>query len=225
MHIAGVLVKLRWIWFWSKSSQTFFKDIHPERLIRSNNNVDAQVKLVTIDEKWVCHISWYDWSFVNVELIKRFNDMDAAATRRVCWFDNPDISFWLCLPQFLIMSMEIMEFIRQDVSVRDEIKLRSTKSLLHLYIVETKSVFSGNFVTLWEVVDALEFIQTFIKITFAWTCRPKDIPLVRVCIIEVVCLQNRTDQLCITFKKLVEHFAVIYVIATTRSLSRYRRIQ
>ena len=60
-----------------------------------------------------------------------------------------------------------MEFIRQDVSIRDEIKLRSTKSLLHLYIVETKSVFSGNFVTLWEVVDALEFIQTFIKITFA----------------------------------------------------------
>ena len=65
------------------------------------------------------------------------------------------------------MSMEVMEFIRQDVSVRYEIKLRPAKSLLHLYIVETKSVFSGDFVALREVIDTLKFIQTFIEITFA----------------------------------------------------------
>ena len=116
--------------------------------------------------------------------------MNAASTRRVCWFDNPNIPFWLCLPQLLIVSMEVMEFIRQDVSVRDEIELRSTKTLLHLNIVETKSVFSGDFVTLREVVDALKFVQTLIEITFAGTSRPQDIPLMRIRVIKVVCLQN-----------------------------------
>ena len=71
------------------------------------------------------------------------------------------------MPQLLIMSMEVVKLIRQDVGVRNEIKLRPTKSLLHLHIVETKSVFSGDLVTLREVVDALKFVQTFIEITFA----------------------------------------------------------
>ena len=57
--------------------------------------------------------------------------------------------------------MKVMELVRQDVRIRDEIKLITTKSLLHLHIVETKSVFSGDFVALWEVVNALKFIQAF----------------------------------------------------------------
>ena len=116
--------------------------------------------------------------------------MNAASTRRVCRFHNPNITFWLSLTQLLIMSMEVMKLIRQDVSVRNEIKLRPAKSLLHLYIVETKSVFSGDFVALREVVDALKFVQTLIEITFAGTSRPQDIPLMRIRVIKVVCLQN-----------------------------------
>ena len=47
----------------------------------------------------------------------------------------------------------------------------------------------------------------------------------RVCVIKIVSLQNRTDQLCIAFEELVEHFAVIDVIAAARTLSRHRRVQ
>ena len=113
---------------------------------------------MTIYEKRIRHIPRYDRCFINVELIKRFNDMNAASTRRVCWFHNPNIPFRLSLPQLLIMSMEVVKLIRQDVGVRYEIKLRPAKSLLHLYIVETKSVFSGDFVALREVINALKFI-------------------------------------------------------------------
>ena len=60
------------------------------------------------------------------------------------------------------MSMEIMKLIRQDVCVRHEIKLISAKSLLHLDYIITESIFSGDFVTLWEVIDPLEFIKTLI---------------------------------------------------------------
>ena len=180
---------------------------------------------MTVDEQRVRYVSGNDRCLVNVELIKRFNYMDATTTRRVGRFHDPNVPFWLRLPQLLIMSMEVMKLIGQDVSVRYEIKLRSTKSLLHLDIVETKSVFSGDLVALWEVVNALEFVQAFIQIAFAGAGRPEDVPLVRVCVVKIVSLQNRTDQLCITFEELVEHFAVIDVIAAARTLSRHRRVQ
>ena len=118
-----------------------------------------------------------------------------------------------------------MELIRQDVSVRDEVILRPTKSLLHLHIVETESVFSGDLIALWEVVNALKLIEAFIEIAFAGAGRPEDIPLVGVRIVEIVRLQDRTDQLCVAFEKLVEHFAVVYVIAAARTLRRQRRVQ
>ena len=96
---------------------------------------------------------------------------------------------------------------------------------MHLHIVETESVFSGNLVALWEVVDALELIEAFIEVAFAGAGRPEDIPLVRVRVVEIVRLQNRTDQLCVTLEKLVEHFAVIDVVAAARTLRRHRRVQ
>ena len=70
------------------------------------------------------------------------------------------------------MGVEVMELIGEDVSVRDEIKLISTKSLLHFDIVIAKSVFSCDFITLWEMVDSLEFIETFIQVALAGTGRP-----------------------------------------------------
>ena len=58
--------------------------------------------------------------------------------------------------------MEIMKLIRQDVCVRHEIKLISAKSLLHFDYIVAKPIFSSDFVTLWEMVDPLEFIKTFV---------------------------------------------------------------
>ena len=60
------------------------------------------------------------------------------------------------------MRMEVMKLVWQDVSVRNEVKLVSTESLLHFYIIVAKSVFSRNFITLREMVDSLEFIETLI---------------------------------------------------------------
>ena len=88
---------------------------------------------------------------------------------------------------------------------------------MHLNIVETESVFSGDLVALREVIDALKFVQTFIEITFAGASRPEDIPLMRVRIIEIVRLQNRADQLGVALEQFVEHFAVIDVIAPARA--------
>ena len=74
------------------------------------------------------------------------------------------------------MSMEVLEFIWQDVSVRDEVKLVATEALLHLDIVEAQSVLPCNLMTLREVINLLELIKSFIQVALARTGRPKDVP-------------------------------------------------
>jgi len=86
-----------------------------------------------------------------------------------------------------------MELIWQDIGVWDEVELTPAKSLLHFDVVEAKSVFSGDFVTLREVVDSLIFVQTFINVALAGRARPQDVPLVRVGEVEVVGLEKGPD--------------------------------
>jgi len=84
--------------------------------------------------------------------------MDATTLRRVCRLDNPDIALWLRLLQLLVVSMEVMELIRQNVRIRYKVELGSTKSFLHFDIIVAKSVFSGNFIAHREMVDSLELV-------------------------------------------------------------------
>ena len=60
-----------------------------------------------------------------------------------------------------------MKFVWQDVSIWDEVKLLSAISLLHLDVVVAQPIFSCNLITLWEMVDSLELIQTLIQVAFA----------------------------------------------------------
>ena len=60
-----------------------------------------------------------------------------------------------------------MELVRKDVGVWDEIELAPTEPFLHLDIIEAEAILSGDFIALWEVVDSLELIQTFIEVALA----------------------------------------------------------
>ena len=69
--------------------------------------------------------------------------------------------------QLLIMFIELTELIWQDVGVWNEVKMLLAKPLLHPNNIETESIFPCNFVTLWEMIDLLVLVKTFIEITFA----------------------------------------------------------
>ena len=58
--------------------------------------------------------------------------------------------------------MEIMKFVWQDVGIRNEIKLLSTESLLHLDIVIAESVFPRDFIALRKMINPLVLVQTFV---------------------------------------------------------------
>ena len=122
------------------------------------------------------------------------------------------------------MGVEVVKLIWKDIGIRNEIILISAESLLHLDIVIAKSVLSGDFITLWEVIDPLELIKAFIQVAFARTSRPEDVPLVRVCKVKAVGLEDRSDQLCVTFQELVKHLAVVDVVAAAWALRWRRRL-
>ncbi len=65
-----------------------------------------------------------------------------------------------------------MEFVRQNVGIRDEVKLVSSKALLHLDIVVTEPILACYLVALWKVINSLVLIKALVKITFAGTRCP-----------------------------------------------------
>lgn len=84
------------------------------------------------------------------------------------------------------MSVKFVEFVWQNVSVRDKVESGSSKFLLSLAIVETKTVFPCDLIRHWEVIYALKFIKAFIQKRLAAGARPKDVPLMRLRVVELV---------------------------------------
>ena len=62
------------------------------------------------------------------------------------------------------MFIELTELIRQNIGVWSEVKVLFSKLFLHSDSVETKPIFTGDLMTLWEMVDFLVLIQAFVKI-------------------------------------------------------------
>lgn len=60
-----------------------------------------------------------------------------------------------------------MELLWQNIGVRNEVKLLTAKTFLHLNIVVAQTVFPGNFVAHREVIYSLELVEAFVEVTFA----------------------------------------------------------
>jgi hypothetical protein len=82
--------------------------------------------------------------------------------------------------------VKFVKLVWQNVSIRYEVKGCSSKFLLSLAVVEAKTVFSCDLVGHREVVDALKFVKAFVEEGLAAGARPKDVPLVRLRVVELV---------------------------------------
>jgi hypothetical protein len=85
----------------------------------------------------------------------------------VGWLNDPDVLLAVMLLKLLVVFVEFTEFIRKNISIRYEVKVLFTISFLHSNNVEAKSIFSGDFVTLWEMIDLLVFVESFVKVALA----------------------------------------------------------
>ena len=119
---------------------------------------------MTINQERIGDVLADNRSLIYIHIINVINKVDSSALARISWLDNPHILLALVLLQLLVMIVEVAKFIRQDVGVWAEVEGRLAKSFLHADDVETESVFSGDFITLGEMVDLLILIQTFILV-------------------------------------------------------------
>lgn len=71
------------------------------------------------------------------------------------------------LLQLLVVLVELSEFIWQDVSVGNEIKVLLPISLLHPDHIKAEPILPRNLVALWEMVDFLILVQSFVQIALA----------------------------------------------------------
>ena len=110
--------------------------------------------------------------------------------------------------------MEIVEFIWQNVSVRNEVKLLSSEPLLHLHVVIAEAVFPCDLVALWKVIYSLELVQSFIQVALARAGRPEQIPLMRLRMLKAVVFKELADQLSFAFEYLVEHLRIVNMVTS-----------
>ena len=115
-----------------------------------------------------------------------------------------------------------MELIRQNVCIRNKVELFSAEALLHLHIVIAETVLSRDFIALREVIDPLEFVETFIEVTFTGACWPQDVPFVRLCIGKCIGFEQRANKLCLSLQNFVEHLLVVYVVSSPMALAVLR---
>ena len=62
--------------------------------------------------------------------------------------------------------VKVCEFVRQIISIWNNIKFFFSKLFLHFDYVTTKSVFAREFKTVWEMVDFLVFIEVIVNVVF-----------------------------------------------------------
>jgi hypothetical protein len=163
MHELIVFIYLLGVGLTGKSSQTLLVYIHSQWLIWGYEYINAQIKLVAVDEKWIRNVPWNNWKIIILQIFNIVEKMNTTTSTEICWLDNPNILLRLFLCKHLIMGLEFSKLVRENIGIRDDIiNPAPSKLLLHLHNVVTKSVLSGNFIAWRKMIDSLIFVQTFI---------------------------------------------------------------
>ena len=81
VHVAIVLIELCRIRLRGKSGEAFFENVDAQWLIRCNYYINAQVELMTVNQQRICDVSRDYRRFIDIELVKTLNDMNAASLR------------------------------------------------------------------------------------------------------------------------------------------------
>lgn len=77
------------ILFRCKADQTLPVDVDSKRVVARHNDVEAEVKLVALDEQWVVQIATNYALLPLYHVFETIHDVDAASTRGRCRLANP----------------------------------------------------------------------------------------------------------------------------------------
>lgn len=128
--------------------------------------------------------------FIRINIIYVISDKYAFALSSLGWFRNPNVFvgwFSLLLHKMVV---KIWIFFRQDIGVRNDVKRSFAVNFLHSENVLRKFVLPCNFKRIWEMVDLLKLIQTFINIRFWRSIDPHHVPIMTFSIVKPSCFKS-----------------------------------
>jgi hypothetical protein len=146
VHELILLVYLLSVCLASESGETFLMHVHSEWLVRSDADIDAKVKLMSVYKEGVRHVLTDHRCLFNINIIDVVYKIYTFSLATVCRFYDPDILLAFMLFQLLVVIVEISKLIRQDISVRRQVKSLSPKFVLHTYDVIAHAVLPCNLV-------------------------------------------------------------------------------
>lgn len=124
---------------------------------------------MAINQERIGDVSRDDRGFINVHVVDVVYEEDTSSLGCVSWFNNPHVLLAVVLLQFLIMSIEVSKFVRQNVGIRNKVEILFSILLLHPDDIAAKSILPGNLMTLGKVVDFLILVQPLIQVRLATT--------------------------------------------------------
>ena len=80
VHVLVVFVELGSVSLRGEPGQALLVDVHSQRLVASHNHIDAQVKLVAIDQQRVSDVARDDRQLVDVQIVDVVDDVDSSAS-------------------------------------------------------------------------------------------------------------------------------------------------
>lgn len=146
MHKTVVFIDLLRVSLGRKASKTFLEHVNAQRLVASDAHIQPQVELMTVDEERVCNVLRNNRSFVNIYVVDIIHQVNTFALTGVCGLDDPDILLAFMLLQLLVVIVKVTELVGQNVGVRHKVEGAFSVPLLHANNVETKSIFTRDFV-------------------------------------------------------------------------------
>lgn len=111
VHVLVVLVDLLGVGFGGETSKTLLENVDSQRFIAGNQHVDAQIKLMTIDQQGVRDVLRNDAGLVNVNVVDVVHDIDASTLACVRRLHNPNVLLALMLLELLIVVVEVAKLI------------------------------------------------------------------------------------------------------------------
>ena len=113
-------------------SETLLEDVDAQRFDARYADVNAQVKLVSVDQEWILNVARYNGQFVNIDFADVVDNINAATTGQIGWLHDPKVVLRILLPQLLKVVVKVSKLVRYHVGVGKEIEGGLAEPVLHL---------------------------------------------------------------------------------------------
>lgn len=115
------------------------------------------------------------------------------------------------------MTEQITILVGKNIGIRNKIEGVSSKLFLHFHVVEAHSIFTRDFVRVWEMVNSLKLIETLVEIGLTTATSPKQIPLMRLCICKTISFTETSYEFGVTLENFVKKLTIVNMVAALLS--------